>query len=235
MMAGEAVTASSGDGATGHRLATPPEAIIGPRGATGISLSEAEAARVFDNLPAVRLRESGVHQVAITGEVTLTTHRGPAALAFVRFLREATSAGVWVSWSGLVAPDLDPGALSHLPPPLADSRPGQRTAGPAWRSSHEAGLCYYRVGPGFVQITDRRPGAAPHQAVLSSRPQLDVFTSYLVPGPVPESGEARSESGEARHAVYRALIRDRFLLRIGDQAVTLPHRLLCRPVPWNVF
>jgi hypothetical protein len=201
---------------------------VGPRGATGISLSEAAAASLFDELPASRLRESGVHQIAVTGEVMLTADRGLAALSFVRFLREATSAGVWVSWSGLVVPNLDAGLLCHLPPPMSPAGPGERTPGLAWRASHEAGLCYYRVGPGFVQVTDRRPGATPRNSVLNSQPELDLFGEYLRPGRVPDSSDAR-------YAAFGELASARLLMRIGDNAVTLPHRLLCRPVPWNVF
>jgi hypothetical protein len=211
---------------------------VSTRGAAGIELSEAEAGTLFDERlagdfggssprasAAARLRESGVHHVTVTGEVMLGIDRGLAALSFIRFLRETTSVGVWVSWSGTVDPDLVTEsldwqtALYHLPPPSSDS---------AWRAGHEAGLCYYRVGPGFVQVTDRRPGAPPRQVVLNGQPQLDLFTGYLVPGPVPAAGDARS-------AAFSDLVRDRLVLRTGDQAVTLPHRLLCRPVPWNVF
>lgn len=194
--------------------------ITGPRGATGIRLSEAAAASLFDEWPASRLPESGVHQIAVTGEVTLRADRGLATLSFVRFLREATSAGVWVRWSGTVGPEIDAGLLCHLPPPESPE--------PAWRASHEAGLCYYRVGPGFIQVTDRRPGARPRHAVLNSQPHLDLFGTFLVPAPVPDSDDVP-------YAAFDELARGRLLLRIGDNAITLPHRLLCRPVPWNVF
>jgi len=212
---------------------------ISSRGAGGIQLSEAGAATLFDDQPPARLRESGVHQIAITDEVALTADRGLAALSFVRFLREATSAGVWVSWSGTVDPDLDTELLCHLPPPSshssdsadsADSGLSEPAAGTAWRAYHEAGLCYYRLGPGFVQVTDRRPGAPPRQWVLNAQPRLDLFASHLVPGPI-----SATDTGDARSEAYRDLVRGRLLLRIGNHAVTLPHRLLCRPVPWNVF
>jgi len=203
------------------------------RGACGIALSEAGAAALFDDLPPVRLRESGVHQITITDEVLLTADRGLAALSFVRFLREATSAGVWVSWSGAVDPHLDIALLCHLPPPSSDSVGSglsKSAAGAAWRAGHEAGLCYYRLGPGFVQVNDRRPGAPSRQVVLNAQPRLDVFARHLVPGPV-----SAADAGDARSEAYRELIRGRLLLRIGTDAVTLPHRLSCRPVPWNVF
>jgi hypothetical protein len=193
--------------------------IVSTRGATGIELNEAEAASLFDGLPAARLRESGVHHVVVTGEVILAADRGLAALSFVRFLREATSVGVWVSWSGVIDSDLDAGQLYHLPPPSSDS---------AWRAGHEAGLCYYRIGPGFIQVSDRRPGTPPRQVVLDTRAQLDLFTRYLVPGPA-------ADTGSDTDGAHRDLVLGRLLLRIGDHAVTLPHRLLCRPVPWTVF
>lgn len=206
---------------------------VSTRGACGISLSEAGAAALFDDLSSARLRESGVHQITITDEVLLTADRGLAALSFVRFLREATSAGVWVSWSGPVDPDLDTDLLCHLPPPSSDSVDSglsESAAGTAWQAGHEAGLCYYRLGPGFVQVTDRRPGAPSRQVVLNAQPRLDLFDRHLVPGPV-----SAADTGDARSEAYRELIRGRLLLRIGHYAVTLPHRLLCRPVPWNVF
>ncbi len=203
----------------------------GDRGAVSIRLSEAEAATFFDDVPAGSLRRSGVHHVAVTDEVNLSASRGLAVLRFVRFLRDATSAGVWVSWSGKVGKDLDTDSLCHLPPPSSQSEgsgPGPSARPQAWRAGHQTGLCYYRAGPGFVQVTDRRPGALSRQMVLNARPQLEVFTSYLVPGPAPVPGDTRT-------AACLGLIGDRLLMRIGDHAVTLPHRLLCRPVPWDIL
>jgi hypothetical protein len=203
----------------------------GDRGAVSIRLSEAEAAALFDDVPAASLRQSGMHHVAVTGEVDLAASRGLAVLRFVRFLRDATCAGVWVSWSGKVGKDLDTELLCHLPPPLPQSHcsgPGPSAPEQAWRACHETGLCYYRAGPGFVQVTDRRPGALSRRKVLNARPQLQVFTSYLVPGPVPVPGDTRA-------ATCAGLIGDRLLMRIGDHAVTLPHRLGCRPVPWDIL
>ncbi len=183
--------------------------------------------RLFDELSAAQLRASGVRQIAVTGQVRLSPDRGRCALSFVRFLREATSAGVWVRWSGTVDPGLDVGLLCHLPPPVAESAAADSRQGRAWRAGTEAGLCYYRVGPGFVQVTDRRPGAAPRTVAVRSPAELELFGRLLVPGPVPDADDPQATAGE--------LIRTRLILRIGEDAVTLPHRLTCRPVPWNVF
>lgn len=198
-----------------------------PRGATAVSLSEAAAASLFDEMPAAQVRESGVHRIDVAGEVVLAEDGGRGALSFIRFLRDSTSAGLWVAWSGTVAEDLDVGLLCHLPPPVL--RPGLRRDAPErrWWASHQSGLCYYRVGPGFVQVTDRRPGRMPRNMTVGSPSQLAAFSRFLVPGPV-------TLVDDLADAACGELARAGLLLRIGDSAVTLPHRLSCRPVPWNV-
>jgi hypothetical protein len=205
---------------------TRPAVAVGPRGAAAIWLTESAAAGLPDQPGLARLRESGVHQVVVTGEVELTGARGLATLAFVRLLRDATSAGIWVTWSGTVSPDLDTRPLCHLPPPSA--HPDLRAPGRGWRAAHQAALCYYRLGPGFLQVTDRRPGARPRSMLLNRSPGLDAFLRLLVPGPVTAAAAPPA-------AACGQLARARLLLRIGDDAVTLPYRLSCRPVPWNVF
>ncbi|MDQ7809109.1 DUF5825 family protein [Amycolatopsis sp. A133] len=101
----------------------------------------------------------------------------------------------------------------HLPPP----RPSADAAVTSWRREHQAGLCTYRFGPGFVSITDLRPGG--HRS------------SITVPGEWVPAFTALADDGKADTTLFASLAAADLAVRTGPHdAVLLP----CRPRRWPV-
>lgn len=145
----------------------------------------------------------------------------------VALLRDIAPTGQRVDWRGRVTGPIDLSLLHHLPPPteLENGTEGVEL-GPeevdAWARSHDFGSCYYRMGPGFVQVKDVRNPACPTQTVLEDPTLIDVFIRCLTP--------TRVRDLEA--PALRDLLRRRLVLLSDDLAVTLPYRLARWPVPF---
>ena len=159
----------------------------------------------------------------------------------VALLRDLTPTGRRVRWRGRVAGPIDLSLLHHLPPPTDLDRDGTAATGSAgdgsagdagaadigqaveaWVRSHGFGSCYYRMGPGFLQVKDARDPARPVRTVLDDAELIETFTTCLTPTP-------------ARHldaAALGDLVRRRLVLLADGVAVTLPYRLTRWPVPF---
>ncbi len=115
--------------------------------------------------------------------------------------------------------DLNPefcGRVQHLAPPVS----GGGNGGDSWRANHRVGGCYYRVGPSFSIIRERRVGYEPSVFKLRDPELLACVQSLLVPSNA--------------HACEACLVLDDYGLAIGDDAgrVFLPTRLKFPPVPF---
>jgi hypothetical protein len=101
----------------------------------------------------------------------------------------------------------------HLPPPL----PAADAAVTAWRREHRTGLCTYRFGPGFVSVTDLRPGG-PRTSITIPAGWVPAFT-------------ALADGGEVDTTLFASLSAADLAVRTGPRdAVLLP----CRPRRWPV-
>ncbi|XRQ15868.1 DUF5825 family protein [Actinomadura welshii] len=138
---------------------------------------------------------------------------------FIAWLRDRLSEGIVARWHGRVTPALLDPALHHLPPPRG-ADPETRD----WRSRFRLGLCYYRQGPGFIQIKDVRDPAGSAAFVLDDPLLVRTFTRCLVP-----RSAADADAGETE--AIDALVAERLLLRLDDLVVTLPSRMRRWPVP----
>ncbi|TDD87139.1 DUF5825 family protein [Actinomadura rubrisoli] len=139
-------------------------------------------------------------------------------LSFLAWLRDRLSQGTIVRWRGTVAPSLAGHALYHLPPP----GDGEETAD--WRSRFRLGLCYYRRGPGFIQIKDVRDPGDSATFLLDEPVLVQTFTRCLAPRSLAGAEPAEREAIEA-------LVDARLLLRLDDLVMTLPSHMTRWPVP----
>jgi hypothetical protein len=142
---------------------------------------------------------------------------------FIAWLRDRMSEGLVARWHGEVIPSLTGPALHHLPPPQDDD-----DAIGVWRSRFRLGLCYYRRGPGFIQIKDVRDPSASAAFVLDDPLLIRVFTRCLVPTRMPEV--APDERG-----AIEALLAEGLMLQLEDLVVILPYRMARWPIPANVL
>jgi Family of unknown function (DUF5825) len=141
----------------------------------------------------------------------------------VAWLRDRHSDVRDVRWTAVVDPRVDTSLVWHLPPPDADGT----DAVDEWRVAHRPAMCYYRVGPGFLQIKDaRRPDAS---AILSIEdgPLVEAFTACLQPC-------RRADLPADIAGATATLIKERLVLDVGGWMTTLPSRLRRWPVPSQI-
>ncbi|WNV87738.1 DUF5825 family protein [Umezawaea sp. Da 62-37] len=179
------------------------------------------------NLPtapdlAVLLARVPVAEVRLARPVDLSDPRGGDAARTIALVRECSSVGARVTWSltsGERTLDVSH-LLGHLPAPH-DMRV---VGGGKWRSTDDFGLLYFRRGPGFLSVVDRRSGQS-ERLVLDDRVVVDVFTRGLEGCPWSEL------SKDARQAIAaQELVAVGLLLRVGDHYVTLPVHMRSWPM-----
>ncbi|MET8543587.1 DUF5825 family protein [Kitasatospora sp. NPDC004799] len=166
--------------------------------------------------------------VVLTEPVALGAGGRPAAEA-VRLLRECQSHVLPVHWTA--APD-DPAAadfalhhLYHLPPPAAlAGGPEAAEALADWRATYGYGRFYYRQGPGFVQVRDRRDPEASARFALDHPDLVATFRACLTPTALDDL------SSTGREAVS-ILASEGLALVTRGWAVTLPPRIRHWTVP----
>ncbi|GAA4493702.1 hypothetical protein GCM10023191_031550 [Actinoallomurus oryzae] len=151
------------------------------------------------------LWQAGVREVRIRE----TVGADDGLLHFLRFLREAASHGIDVVWESAGDLGCDTRLLYHLPPRAGD---------PSWRSAYRYGLCHYRVGPGFVTVTDQRRGPAV-PITLRGTQEIRLVRNLDRPGPSEES------------SAFIGLVRSGLIISNGRDALCLPYRLRRWPIP----
>ncbi|MEU7050867.1 DUF5825 family protein [Streptomyces eurythermus] len=147
-----------------------------------------------------------------------------ADVRFLAFLRECQSAALTVHWSGSVAPGTPVGALYHLPPPTALAG-ALSDALAAWTRTYRYGVCYYRRGPGFVQVKDARVPGATARFILDHPCLLSVFLLCLTPC------DEELLDCEQREAAS-LLAEENLLWNTRGQLVTLPTLMRRWPIPF---
>jgi hypothetical protein len=144
---------------------------------------------------------------------------GPATLGAVAALRDAFGTGRVLNWRVEAMPRTVVPLLWHLPPP-GNAAPDFAE----WRSVFRPGLCYYRRGPGFVQVKDVRDPEEAGSFTIDEPHVLRAFLRCLRPTALTDLDALERDAAEA-------LLDERLLLRAADQVVVLPYRMRRWPVP----
>jgi hypothetical protein len=159
---------------------------------------------VPDNRPGV---------VTITQPVPLTDP--VLVLGLTAILRNSAEAAQRVNWVAdtPVSQSLAD-LLEHLPPPRSGGGPG----GALWRERHRYGGLYYRRGPGFISVRERRSQQEAAVFTLTAQAlqcwrELSTPTTHLCPS-------------------CAGLEDERLVLRAGEFRVALPFRLRFPPTPF---
>ena len=143
--------------------------------------------------------------VRLASPVDFSRLPGDVLVRVLALLRECSSIGVRVTWSLVSGPDK---AIDHLPAP--EDRPG-------WRSAKTFGLFYFRRGPGFLSVVDRRPESIGRTTVAEPT-LLDAFRTTL-------DGCAWNGSAALGRLVELGLV-----MRCGDHCVALPVHMRTWPI-----
>jgi hypothetical protein len=169
-------------------------------------------------LDPVALAEAG-HEALLLAEPVVLGRDDEFDLRFLHLLREAMSVILRVDWSTAAPVPFELSMVAHLQPPRAQS-------GDGWRNRHRFGLCYYRIGPGFVLLRDTR------DAANGARYRLDDAEAVLS---LPELETVRrlpELSADARE-LYQLLAGEDMVMRCGEWVTVLPYRLRRWPLPFD--
>jgi hypothetical protein len=142
-------------------------------------------------------------------------------------LRELQGVGATVDWHGHLG-DLTIDEVAHLPPPREEDHGG----GPPddierWNARYQYGLFYYRRGPEFVYVVDRRSPEWAQRYVIHDPGLLRAFRAA-----------AQYDSGQDGRNLdgndVQLLVREKTLVEMHDgRYLCLAHRMRRWPVPFD--
>lgn len=171
------------------------------------------------------LAARGVQFVRLHDPVDLDDTEGSAAVAALVVVRELTSYGIAVDWTLRMSPrPADWRLLSHLHPPTAVLSDAADDIATAWRSSFHIAKCGYRLGPGFLEVRDRRMGS--FRRLLIRNPLHDQVIQPLLRGlpatALAETAAARYRQADLLHRVGRFLWWTPYRIRRWPLSTTVP-------------
>ncbi|MEU7027769.1 DUF5825 family protein [Streptomyces sp. NPDC046275] len=174
-----------------------------------------------------RIYESGVRFVSIEPVVDLGGRPGTEhMIPVLSFVRDLTSYGVEVDWRAEMTAPEGPEwwVFSHLFPPSFIEGPRGAEALRIWRARYHVGRCFFRRGPGFLQIRDRRKGGLRRLTVAD-----EAYVSAV-------EALAADRGEDAVPAPAMAVFEKHHLaVRIGDGVWWAPYRLRRWAAPsWEV-
>lgn len=164
----------------------------------------------------------GVETVVVAEPVSLADDE--FCVRFVRLLRESISVLLRIQWSLDGPVPVDPVTLYHLQPPVTQAGDGEK----AWQHGYGFGLCFYRIGPGFLLLKDTRDLSA------GARYRLDderAVTSF----PALEDAVFLPDAPPDVRELSALLEAERLVVRRGDWATLLPFRMRRWPVPFDAI
>jgi Family of unknown function (DUF5825) len=176
----------------------------------------------------------GQRLISVAKPVELSARDAYATSSFVAWLRDTLADWALVDWHGDVS-GVDTTLLWHLPPPsepldLPGDPPATKPAEPPaaavtrWREAFRPGLCYYRNGPGFIQVKDVRDLRRSVRMTLDHPAHLEAFRTCLRPARV-------SALFLPVQFAVEQLAAERLILLIGGYATSLPVRMRRWPIP----
>ncbi|MEU6283498.1 DUF5825 family protein [Streptomyces sp. NPDC047028] len=160
-------------------------------------------------------------RVEITDPLDLTG-AGRETCEAVRFLRECQGRALKVNWRAAGHPSYDTTLLHHLQPP--GELPGCQFELTSWQSAYSYGLLYYRRGPEFCTLMDRRASGTAARLTLDHPVLLATFRRLQKPLSLDELNTDERQAADL-------LTAERLVLVSGEWVVALPPRARRWPVP----
>lgn len=163
------------------------------------------------------LRAAGVASIEVEDAIRPGS---PATAGFLAVLREARSERIAVRWR---LEEADAGwwsDLVHLTPPVEGAGD--------WQAAHAGAICFWRRGPGYATVSDRRPTWSTPRTYRISGGHLELFERAAVP--IAADDLAADEAPAAAELVDARLIRIE-----GGALVALPPRMRRWPIPHDAL
>ncbi len=124
-----------------------------------------------------RLWAAHVKELCLIGP-PIAIDETPATLDFLRFLRDARTAGVDVDWHGTVSAAIDTRSIAFLAPPTN----GSDNAATQWRDLHPTSSLHWHRGPDFVVVMDLRKGDGSYiRHLLKGKQWIETFHALDAP------------------------------------------------------
>lgn len=164
-----------------------------------------------------RIYQSGARFVSIEPTVDLGGRAGTEhVIPALSFIRDLTSYGVEVDWRARMTEPDGPEwwVFSHLFPPSVLEGPRGAEALNIWRARYHVGRCFFRRGPGFLQIRDRRH-AGLRRLTVSDGAHVSAVESLVA--------DRGADSVPA--ALMSVFEKHRLVIRIGGDVWWAPYRL----------
>jgi hypothetical protein len=173
-----------------------------------------------------RIHESGARFVSVEPLVDLSGRPGSEhMIPVLSFVRELTGYGVEVDWRARLASDgPEWWVFSHLFPPSVLEGPRGDEVLAVWRTRYHVGRCFFRRGPGFLQIRDRRH-AGLRRLTVSDGALVSAIDSLL-------ADRGADSMPDQAMSVFE---KQRLVVRIGGGVWWAPYRLKRWALPaWEV-
>lgn len=101
-------------------------------------------------------------------------------LEFLRFLRDCTSFGIRIKWKTIISPNIPLENLFHLYPPSYAFQVSEETH-ERWKKTFEYGNLYFRKGPDFMTIKDKRISKSPLNFTIGDKTIQRTISKIITP------------------------------------------------------
>lgn len=140
-------------------------------------------------------------------------------LEFLRYIRDCTSFGIRIEWKACISQDISLENLYHLYPPTYVSGITEKEHG-LWKNSFEYGLLYYRQGPDFITIKDRRVNKSSINFTIGDITLQSIIKKMDIPYLI----DSQVIDGKERAAI-NLLKEHHVVINFKEKALFLPYRI----------
>lgn len=186
---------------------------------------------VFDDVPpSIHQLEQfcveGIVEARISGALELpeSSLNSRRFLAWIECLRDMTACALPVRWHGASNLNQLSSQLRHISPPICNELDGFAS----WHETHRFGIFFWRSGPKFAMIVDRRSQENANEYILDTPDYLDVFGAA-------QSVVSRESLIEISHESLVDMEQEGIILSIEGWSLALPIRMRHWPVPFTAI
>jgi len=171
-----------------------------------------------------RLCREGLAIARVTGGPVDLAGDAAVMLDWLRAIRDFTACGVPVDWHAAEEMEVMAPLIHHLAPPVDAS--GDGFVG--WRRVHRYGLLFWRRGPGFLTVVDRRREERAHHYLIEESGDQQVFQAAA-------TVVARDMLAGIDAEALEELEAEGLVLSLGGFSLALPFRMRHWPVPFTAI
>ncbi|QHE59790.1 hypothetical protein FHE72_01100 [Rossellomorea vietnamensis] len=170
----------------------------------------------------VNFINAGKTLIEVRGTVSLNSDR--KTIEFIRFLRDVTSYGCRIDWSGIADSYFPIDLISHLYPPISMKGIDIDKVN-LWQQSYRFGQFYLRKGPNFLNIMDKRNYRSPLTYTIGDPVIYSLFEKLNMPVALNDN-----ELTEIENEALNVLLHHKLAISNNNYVIGLPYRIHKWPV-----